>query len=422
MDEYFARIEKYNFWKENKVSLGFKRNSYLSQIMMYCGNSLVKILVGQRRVGKSYLFRQIMNLLIENGVKPNNIFYINKEYTDFDFISNYLDLEKIIDLYKEKLAPVGKIYLFIDEIQNIGGWEHLINSLSQNFVEDYEIFITGSNSELLSGELATKLSGRYIKFHIFPYDFNEYCDYLNIEKSKQSFLKYMQEGGLPELFHLPNDETKSHYISSIKDTCLLRDIIQRYNIKDARLLDDLFAFLVNNAANLISINSIINFFKSKSRKTSYETLSNYIEYMKNTYLVYEAKKFNIKGKEILSGNSKYYLNDLSFKNYLYSGFQYGYGYMLENLVYLRLLRNGYKVYTGNLRNREVDFVAMKNDVVKYFQISYLLINQDTIDREYGALEAIKDNYEKYVVSLDDINLKNRNGIKHILAWQIDEVI
>jgi uncharacterized protein len=202
----------------------------------------------------------------------------------------------------------------------------------------------------------------------------------------------------------------------------LRDIIHRYNIKDSKLLDDLFVFLINNASNLISVQNIINYFKSKNRKVHYETLVNYIHYLKNTFLVHQVEKYNIKGKEILAGNYKYYINDLSFKNYLYPGYSYGIGYMLENVVYLQLLNAGFNVYIGYLRNKEIDFVAIKKDRVIYLQVAYLLENQETFNREYSGLKSIPDNYEKYVVSLDEIQFPNQEGIKHILAWELSEIL
>ena len=422
MTDRFAKLEKYNFWNNTYPSVGFIRDSYLDKINKFLGVRLIKVLVGQRRVGKSYLLRQIIRKLIDEGVKPENVCYINKEYTDFDFIANYTDLGNLIEYYKQVLKPSGKIYLFIDEVQSIEGWEHLINSFSQDYTSDYEIFISGSNSQLLSGELATLLSGRYIQFLILPFNYQEFIAIKLVENSKTSFLQYIQTGGLPELFQLPNDETKRHYLSAIRDTVLLRDIVQRYNIKDARLLQDIFSFLEINASNLISISSIVNYFAGKNRKTNYETIANYIEYLKNTFLVHQVDRFNIKGKEVLSGNSKYYINDLSFKNYLYTGFEYGYGYMLENIIYLQLINSGYNVYIGYMRNKEIDFVATKNNKTIYLQVAYLLIDKSTIEREYSELETIPDNYEKFIVSLDDISLPERNGIQHILAWQINSIL
>jgi predicted AAA+ superfamily ATPase len=273
---------------------------------------------------------------------------------------------------------------------------------------------------MLSGELASLLSGRYVSFEVFPFSFDEYLGIRNQTASKQNFMEYMQSGGLPELFELPNDETKRHYISAVKDTVLLRDIIQRYSVKDPKLLEDIFAYLVNNASNLFSINSIVNFFKSNDRRTTYDTLSTYIGYIEDTFLIHKAERYNIRGKEIISGNCKYYINDLSFKNYLYSRFAYGVGYQLENLIYLQLRCSGYHVYVGAMRDKEIDFVAQKGERIIYIQSAYLLPDEQTIRREYAALEAIPDNYEKMVVSLDDITFPSNNGIQHLQAWKLPE--
>ncbi len=418
MEDEFAALEKYNFWNGNVPGLGFIRKDYTDKIFDYIGNKLVKVLIGQRRVGKSYILRQIAYMLIHHGVDSQNIFYVNKEFTDFDFIENYKDLEALINLYKDKLNPSGKVYLFIDEIQNITGWEHLVNSYSQDFVDSYEVFISGSNSKILSGELATLLSGRYMNFEIFPFSFNEYTGITNKETSKQSYIDYLERGALPELFVLPNDETKRNYVSAIKDTVLLRDIIQRHSVKDPRLLEDIFVYLVNNASNLISITKIVGFFKSKDRKTTYDTVSNYIGFIEETFLIHQVERYDIKGKETISGNCKYYINDLSFKNYLYPGFGYGVGYKLENLVYLELRRAGYEVYIGAMRDKEVDFVAQKGDRIVYLQSTYLLADEQTAKREYAALEGIPDHFEKYVVSLDDISSPSYKGIRHIQAWKL----
>ena len=350
MEEYFQSLRKYNFWEGNVPEVGFLRKDYTEKIIDYTGNKLIKVLVGQRRVGKSYILRQIAQRLITDGVNPQNIFYVNKEFTEFDFITDYRDLNILLRAYKEQLQPAGKVWIFIDEIQNIIGWEHFVNSNSQDFAENYEIFITGSNSTMLSGELATLLSGRYVNFEIMPFSFSEYAGITNKTPDKAGFIEYMESGALPELFLLPNDETKRHYISATKDTVLLRDIIQRHNIKDAKLLEDIFIYLVNNASNLVSVLNIVNFLKSKGRKTTYDTVANYIGFIENTFLVHRVERYDIRGKETISGNSKYYVNDLSFKNYLYPGFGYGLGYKLENLIYLILRRAGYSIYKGTLNN------------------------------------------------------------------------
>ncbi len=422
MDEYIKSLEKYNFWNGNVPELGFLRKNYTDKIIDYTGNKLVKVLIGQRRAGKSYILRQIVRKLIQSNINPQNIFFINKEFTDFDFVRDYRELESLVKLYREKLNPQGKVWLFIDEIQNVHGWEHFVNSYSQNFAESYEIFISGSNSNMLSGELATLLSGRYVNFEIFPFSFEEYAGITQKEISKQTYIDYMESGALPELFVLPNDETKRNYISAIKDTVLLRDIIQRHNIKDPKLLEDIFIYLINNASNLISINNIVNYFKSNGRKTTYDTVANYIGYIEDTFLIHKVERYDIRGKETISGNYKYYANDLSFKNYLYPGFGYGIGYKVENLVYLELRRAGYEIYVGAMRDKEVDFVAKKGDRLIYLQATYMLVDEQTIQREYASLEAIPDNYEKIVVSLDDVALPSNKGIQHIQAWKLHRVL
>ena len=422
MEEKFKTLEKYNFWKGNMFNPGFLRTDYLNAIREYSNNKLVKVLVGQRRTGKSYILRQIANDLIHTGVHPHNIFYLNKEYIDFDFVNHYSVLEQLIKHYQLILKPQGKIYLLLDEVQNIEQWERLVNSYSQDFTQTYEVFISGSNSNMLSSELATLLSGRYINFEIFPFSFKEYVGITQQYSNKESYINYMKTGGLPELFVLPNEETKRHYVASVKDTVLLRDVIQRHAIKDPKLLDEIFIYLVNNAANLLSINNVTNYLKSKGRKTTYDTIANYIGYIEDTFLLHKAERFDIKGKDTIAGNVKYYCNDLAYKNYLYSGFGYGIGYQLENLIYLELRRSGYEVYVGVMPNKEVDFVATKADQKLYIQSAYLLIDEATIKREYASLEAISDNYPKIVVSLDDLVMPISNGIIHIQAWKLHDFL
>lgn len=420
MNENISILRKYNFWDSQTIDLGYFRNEYTGKITDYLGNRLIKVLVGQRRAGKSFILRQIVKQLIEKGISPNNTLIINKEFSDFDFLTSYKELDDLIKLYKSHLKPSGKVYIFVDEIQNISGWERVVNSYSQDYVDDYELFISGSNSKMLSNELATLLSGRYVKFEIFPFSYNEYLGITDGEKSKQTYIDYLESGGMPELFMLSKDETKRNYISAIKDTVLLRDIIQRHNIREPRLLEDIFIYLVNNASNLISVSNIFKYYKGLGRKTSYDIIANYINYIEDAFLIHRCERFNIRGKEIISGNVKFYSNDLSFKNYLYPGFGYGFGYLVENLIYLELRRAGYEVYIGSIKDKEVDFVARKADRVIYVQSSYLLVEQETIVREYASLEAISDNYEKYIVTLDDLTFPSNRGIRHIQAWNFSE--
>ena len=422
MNENIESVKRYNLWFGNTIDCGFPRPLYTTNIGQYLGSKVVKVLTGQRRVGKSYLLRQTAMHLMQQGVCGNNIVFINRELTAFDFIEDYKDLDDFIRLYRQELKPEGRIYIFIDEVQDIDGWERVINSLSQDYTEDYEIFITGSNSKMFSGELSTLLSGRYVEFRVFPLSYEEYTSIHQLSVGKQSYMQYMADGGYPEFVHFQSSDVKRNYISGLKDTVLLKDIIRRYTIRDVRLLEDLFAYLVNNSSNLLSITNITNFIKSKGRKTSYDTVSTYLGYIEEVYLVHRALRYNIKGKETLSGSYKYYMNDLSFKNYLYAGFGYGTGYLLENLVYLDLLRHGYDVYVGSVKDKEVDFVAIKNDRIIYVQATYMLVDERTVEREYAPLECIADNYEKIVVSLDDFQLPSRNGIRHVRAWELSQVL
>ncbi len=422
MDENIELLKKYNLWNLNAFDWGYIRNEYTSKIADSTGNRLIKVLVGQRRSGKSYILRQVAKQLIENGVKPENTLFINREFTDFDFLRTFKELDELIKLYKKELKPAGKVYIFIDEIQIIEGWEKVVNSYSQDFSESYELFISGSNSKMLSGELATLLSGRYVSFEIFPFSYSEYLGITGRERNRESYLEYMNSGGLPELFMLPNQELKRNYVSAIKDTVLLRDIIQRNNIRDPKLLEDIFVFLVNNASNLISVPNIVNYFKGQNRKTSYDAVSNYIGYIEDTFLIHRCDRYDIKGKDTISGNVKFYINDLAYKNYLYPGYRYGLGYLAENLIYLELCRAGFNVYVGALRNREIDFVAKKADRIIYLQSAYILSDEATAEREYSALHAIDDNFEKVVVSLDGIALPLKSGIKHIQAWNLHEIL
>jgi predicted AAA+ superfamily ATPase len=422
MEEFYSQFQKYNFWDKHLPKLGYLRQGYLDKIFQFCNNSLVKVLVGQRRTGKSYLLRQIAYNFIQNGVPAKNIFFINKEFIEFDEIKDYKDLDQLIKLYQKNLKPSGKVYLFIDEVQNIQQWERLINSYAQNFAESYEIFISGSNSKMLSGELATLLSGRYINFEILPFSYTEYLGIKELNNQKDSYLTYLQSGGLPELFSLPNEETKQHYVSAVRDTVLLRDVIQRHAIKEPKLLEDLFIYVVNTASNLMSLNNITNYFKSKGRKTTYDTIATYLGYIEDTFLIHKVERYDIRGKETISGNVKYYCNDLAYKNFLFSGFAHGTGYLLENLIFLDLKRAGYQVYVGVLPNKEVDFVAKKGDRCVYVQCSYILNDETTTMREYSALEAIPDHYEKIIVSLDDLKFPNKNGIKHLQAWEFHAFI
>lgn len=428
MDERVEIMKQYNPWDGKTISTGFKRSFYTTKIEQYVGNSLVKVLTGQRRAGKSYILRQIAMGLIESGVSPENILFINREFSAFDFLHTGSDLDSLIELYRETLHPQGREYIFVDEIQNIEGWEKTVNSLSQDYTHESEVFISGSNSSMLSGELASHLSGRYVEFEILPLSYDEWASAKSVPQGRSSYLSYLTDGGLPELLHLGSEEVKRHYVSSLKDTILLRDIIARYQIRDTRMLEDLFVYTVNNATKLATPNTIVKFYKGKGKRVSYDMVASYLSHMAETFLVHKVERYNIQGKETIAGNCKYYINDLAFYNYLYKGFAHGFGYELENLVYLDLRRAGYDVYVGNVHDtrtgeqREVDFVGIKGDRKIYVQATYELKDESTIAREYGALELIGDNYPKYVVSMDEASLPSKDGIMHVHAWDFGKLL
>ena len=419
MKKIFDRIRKYNCWDGQAFKTGFYRNIYLDTICNYLDNKLIKVLVGQRRVGKSYILRQIMNYLVEKKqISPQNIFYLNKEYIVYEDINTTKDLANLFEYYKQELNVTGKVYIFLDEVQNIKDWERFVNSYSQDFTEEYEIFVTGSNSNLLVGELATLLSGRYVEFEILSFSLFEYAAFKNLPVNKSLFFEYLKTGGLPEMFNLEQVDMQRHYVESLKNTIILRDIVDRSTVKDIALLEDIFSFITTNIGNLTSIASIIKYFKSKQKKTNYETLSTYIGYLCNTFTFHKAERYNLRGKQILGGERKYYLNDLAFKNYLFGFYPTDIGFNLENYVFLQLKRLGYKVMVGVYYDKEIDFVAQKSGKTIYVQVAYLLSNPKTVEREFGNLLSIKDNHEKIVVSLDDAKFDDYQGIKHKMPWEL----
>lgn len=416
MDEFLDLIAPYNFWNGNSLPLGYERKSYTQRLMSYTGNRLIKVLTGQRRAGKSFIMRQIASELIIKGVKAENTLFINRELAVFEPIRTASDLNQLVAAYRQRFKPEGRIYVFIDEVQDIEEWEKSVNSMSQDYTVEIEVFISGSNSRLLSGELASLLSGRYLELKVYPFSFSEFSAVHNLTPDRSSFLRYMREGGLPELINLPEEEVKQRYVAGLRDSIMLKDIVKRHAIKDVGLLENLFAYIVNNASSMISVNGIVNYLKSRGSKTGYDTVAAYILYLQEAFLIHKSERFNIAGKELLGGNFKAYVNDQAYHNYLFPTVRYGSGYILEGIVYMELLRKGYEVTTGVMRDKEVDFIARMEDATLYVQVAYMLTDAATAEREYGALESVKGEGEKLLVTLDDDLYPTRNGIRHIQAW------
>lgn len=394
-----------NFW--------YKREFYLNKITKYLDNiELIKVLIWQRRVWKSYIMKQIIDFLEKTkNIDKENIIYINLE---IDYM-NYETIEKLDKYIKSKIVNKNRYYLFIDEIQEVLWWEKLLNSYRSNDSLDIDIFITGSNANLLSSELSTYLSGRYIDFEIMPFSYIEYLGYFNIENNKQNFLNYVNFSWISELYKLEDTESKINFLRSIKDSIVLKDIVKKYNIKDIDLLEKLFFYLSSNIWNLFSLNSIVRKLKWLDIKSNTTTIWNYINFLEKTYILHWVNRYDLKWKKILEWEKKYYLNDLWFNNFFSSSYDIWWWKKIENIVYNHLRQNWYKIYIWNIWDLEVDFVAEKWKEIIYIQVAYLITDDEVFKREFQNLEKIKDNYKKIVLSLDDI-LIDYKWIIHKNIW------
>jgi len=415
-------LKKYNFWDGEVSKLWYFRNKYLNRLKESIWTSdLIKVIIWQRRVGKSYLLKQLINILIKvKNINPVNIFYINLEYDDFSFIKTKDDLKSLISLYLKNFKPKWKVYLIIDEIQEIEKWEKLINSYRSSHVDEFEIFISWSNSKLLSWELSTYLSWRYIEFEVFPFSFDEFLDFYSLSKNKQNLLKYINFSWIPELYNLPNSDLQMSFIKSLKDTIILKDLVKRYKIKEVDLVENVFLFVVNNIWNLLSLNSIRKKLKNEWVNITVTTLSNYMRYLNDVFIVNWVSRYDLHGKKILEWEKKYYLNDLWFINFLFSSFEDYISKKLENYVYNYFKSLWYNIFIGKIWKQEVDFIVEKSWRKIYIQVTYLLSCKEVIDREYFWLRQINDSFEKYVVSLDDVIFPiDDKWIKHLQIWNLD---
>lgn len=396
------------------------REAYISQIVPLIDKNLIKVLTGVRRSGKTVLLSQIQDYLLKNGRSKSQIINIsleskkNKKFKDGDVLYEYLISAC------EKLN--AKAYIFLDEIQVVSGWEEVVSSLLVDI--DCDIYITGSNSKLLSGELATLIAGRYIQIHVYPFTLSEAKQMLEqngkFKSDEVLFQDYLKYGGLPMRFSLEEISLEA-YLSDTYDAIVVKDIIQRNNIKDTNLLNMILAFLMDNIANPFSARSIVAALKQEGINTTVETVIAYIDYIKKAMVVYSAQRYDIKGKKLLTTNEKYYTVDLGLRNCVKASSEIDYNKLYENIVYLELLYRGYDVKVGKTDDYEIDFVAYKGSDTLYVQVCYLLASTETIEREFGNLERIKDNYPKYVIS-GDLPDFSRNGIKHynIIKFLLNE--
>ncbi len=398
------------------MELWFNRSFYLDKILNYLDNiSLIKVLIWQRRVWKSYIMKQIINFLkTQKNISDKNIIYVNLEI-DYLKFKNIDELNIYIKSQIENSKNDKRFYLFLDEIQEINWWEKLINSYRADDKIDIDIFITWSNANLLSSDLSTHLAWRYIDFEIMPFSYDEYLWYFELENSKQNFLNYTNFSWIPELYKLKEDESKINFLKSLKDSIVLKDIVKRYNIKDIDLLERLFFYLAWNIWNLFSFNSIVRKLKWLEILTNTITISNYINFLEKTYIIHSVDRYDLKWKKILEWEKKYYLNDLAFNNFFSSSYDIWWGKKLENIIYNHLRQNWYNVYVWNIWNLEIDFVAEKWKEILYIQVAYLISDENVFKREFWNLEKIKDNYKKIVLSMDDI-LVDYKWIIHQNVW------
>lgn len=374
----------------------------------------VKVLNGLRRSGKSTIMTLLIEHLIENGVCNDQIIYLNFESMQFSNINDYVSLYKLVH---EKIITKKRTYIFLDEIQEVAGWEKAINSFLVDF--DTDLYITGSNSRLLSSELSTYLAGRYREFHIQPLSFAETIDFYNIRKTldlsiTKHFENYRKLGGFPAL-HIADYEIESAYqiVYDIYSSTILRDTIQRFKIRDIELLDRVIKFALENVGNTFSASSIVRYFKSQYRKIDINTVYNYLNALESSYVLYKLSRYDIKGKDILKTQEKYYPGDIAFIYALMGYRDEQIAGILETLVFLELKRRSYQIFVGKIQNIEIDFVAVKNNEKVYIQVAYKLSSSETIEREFSPLAAIKDNYPKYVVTMENVWQSNYDGIKHV---------
>ena len=389
-----------------------KRDSYMKRIRPFIGTDLVKVLTGIRRSGKSVMLELIKQEILEQGVSEQNFVCINFEDMRFSHLLTAKALHNEVMSCAENIT--GKVYIFFDEIQEVEDWEKCINSL--RVVLDCDIYITGSNAKLLSGELATYLGGRYVEFVIYPFSFVEFHEMyksLNADISvSDSFKAYLFFGGMPYLGNLRYEKLPvQQYLNDIFVSVQLKDVIKRNKVRDVDLLERIIDYVIGNVGTTFSANSIVKFLKSERRTVAAETVMNYIKYCTEAFLFYQVKRQDLQGKQLLAINEKYYIADHGIREAVFGGNMRDINLVLENIVYMEMLRRGYEVTVGKIGDKEIDFVCEKQDEKIYLQVTYLLASEETIKREFGVFDNVKDNYPKYVLSLDEFDM-SRNGIKH----------
>lgn len=387
-----------------------KREMYLKQIRPYYDSDIIKVITGVRRCGKSMLLDEIKDELLVQGISSDKIIYLNLEDMDYEYIVNASDLNKEI---KSRISDNGKYYIFLDEVQHVKDFEKALASFRATL--EVSLFVTGSNSTLLSGELATLLTGRTVEFEILPFSFYEmkqYYELNNLYWSEDLFMNYLKWGGFPLRFDYKDDEAIHRYLSNLYKSIVSRDIIGKSKSKDKSSFMDISLYILANAGKEFSVDNIVKAYKKNGKEISKRTVYNYLERMKKAYLIHGAGRYNITGKSALSNREKQYAVDMGFRTINTNTINYEDTFFLENIIYNELLTRGYTVFAGKTFKGEIDFVAIKGGKKCFIQVTYLLASEETIKREFGAYGSITDASPKYVMSLDKIDLSH-DGIVHL---------
>ena len=390
-----------------------ERKEYYDYIERFIDKPVIKVITGIRRAGKSTMLKLLQTHLESRGIERDNIIYINFESMKY---YNIRTAKLFYDYISSLIISDQRMYLFFDEIQLVDRWEEAINSFLVDF--NVDIYITGSNSNLLSSELSTLLTGRYVQFRMYPLSFKEMLKFqseLVGEKDKNTLIeKYIRQGGFPAL-HIANydEETAYMIINDIYDSIVLRDVVQRYNIRNIELLNRIMKYIMDNVGNTFSAKSISDYFKSQYRKVDITTIYNYIDALVSSFIIEKVNRYDVHGKEILKTQEKFYLADQGIQHAVFGYRNRNISGVLENIVYNELKRRGYLVYIGKLKDKEIDFIAERKNEKVYVQVTYKMENEQTIEREFGPLLAVQDHYPKYVVSMDDKFEDNLEGVKHV---------
>ena len=386
-----------------------ERKEYLDFLIKLKDKNIIKVVTGIRRCGKSTLFELYKKYLFENGVKDEQIISLNFENPSDMKFSDWKDLYNYVN---DKIDSKKMYYVFLDEVQILEHFEKAVDGLFLN--KNIDLYVTGSNSYMLSGELATYLTGRYMQIHMLPLSFSEFLEYYGKENELKKYNTYIENGGFPYLLNLDNNnDLIRNYLDGIYNTILLKDVVSRNNVKDTLILESIVKFLFDNIGQIVSTNKISATLNSNNRKNSVNTIESYLSYLLDSYLIYKVSRYDIKGKEYLKTGDKYYVCDLGLRNYLLGSVK-DYGSILENIIFLELKRRNYNIYIGKCGDGEVDFVVKKNDGIKYIQVALSVRDENTLNRELNSLKNINDNYPKYIITLDPEEV-DHEGIKQINA-------